>query len=292
MMVEFNARKPEWLTVPSYFSESATVVKKLMRKASLHTVCESAACPNIGECFKKRSAAFLILGDVCTRGCTFCNVTKGKLPLPLPNPKEPKDLANTVMELNLSHVVITSVTRDDLPDGGAGQFARCIKEIRNLNQNISIEVLTPDFKNKVGALEEVLAARPTVFNHNIETVKRLYPEVRKGADYDFSLSVLAKAKDLAPFIYTKSGFMLGLGEEKAEVLALMRDLRRAKVEILTIGQYLRPSLKHHEVARYVPPAEFAAYKEMALDMGFKAVSSSPLTRSSHNAGEILSGLAK
>jgi len=292
MMVEFNAKKPEWLTVPSYFSESATVVKKLMRKASLHTVCESAACPNIGECFKKRSAAFLILGDVCTRGCTFCNVTKGKLPLPPPNPKEPKDLANTVMELNLSHVVITSVTRDDLPDGGAGQFARCIKEIRNLNQNISIEVLTPDFKNKVGALEEVLAARPTVFNHNIETVKRLYPEVRKGADYDFSLSVLAKAKDLAPFIYTKSGFMLGLGEEKAEVLALMRDLRRAKVEILTIGQYLRPSLKHHEVARYVPPAEFAAYKELALDMGFKAVSSSPLTRSSHNAGEILSGLMK
>jgi len=290
-MEKFNARKPEWLTAKSYFSENATTVKKLMRKASLHTVCESAACPNIGECFKKRSAAFLILGNVCTRGCTFCNVTKGKLPLP-PNPKEPKDLANTVRELNLSHVVITSVTRDDLPDGGAEQFVRCIEEIRNLNQNISIEILVPDFKNKVGALKSVLAARPTVFNHNIETVKRLYPEVRKGADYDFSLSVLAKAKDLAPFIYTKSGFMLGLGEEKSEVLNLMRDLRRAKVEILTIGQYLRPSPKHHEVARYVTPAEFAEYKKLALDMGFKAVSSSPLTRSSHNAGEILSGLAK
>jgi len=291
-MEKFNARKPEWLTARSYFSENATAVKKLMRKASLYTVCESAACPNVGECFKKRSAAFLILGNVCTRGCTFCNVTKDKLPLPPPNPKEPKDLANAVRELNLSHVVITSVTRDDLPDGGAEQFIRCIKEIRNLNQNISIEVLVPDFKNKVGSLESVLAARPTVFNHNIETVKRLYPEVRKGADYDFSLSVLAKAKDLAPFIYTKSGFMLGLGEEKSEVLNLMRDLHRAKVEILTIGQYLRPSPKHHEVARYVTPAEFAEYKKLALDMGFKAVSSSPLTRSSHNAGEILSGLAK
>ena len=287
-MVDIHTRKPEWLRVRSYFSEEYNDIRKLMRGHGLCTVCEEAACPNIGECWKKRSAAFLILGDTCTRGCAFCNVKKG-VP-PLLNPQEPQELAKTVESMKLAHVVITSVTRDDLPDGGAGQFAACIKEINKRSPSVSVEVLTPDFQRKEGALQTVLDAKPEVFNHNLETIRRLYPEVRKGADYDHSLHLLAKAKGLAPDIYTKSGVMVGLGETKQEIFAVMDDLRSAGVEILTIGQYLRPSASHREVDRYVTPEEFKEYEIAAKEKGFKAVSASPLTRSSHNAGEVFSAL--
>lgn len=285
-MVDIYKRKPEWLRVKPYFSAESGEIKRLMRTAGLHSVCEEASCPNIGECFKKRTAAFLILGDVCTRACTFCNVDKEGLPR-LVNPKEPSELARTVQTLNLKHVVITSVTRDDLKDGGAEQFASCIKEIRKLMPHTSIEVLCPDFKGKDKALDTVISEEPDVFNHNLETIERLYKTVRKGADYRHSLHLLGEAKALGFKGYTKSGIMLGLGEEKEEVLSLMDDLRSVDVDILTIGQYLRPSLKHHEVIRYIPPEEFAEYKDIAIEKGFKAVSSSPLTRSSHNAFETL-----
>ncbi len=288
-MVDIHTRKPEWLRVQAYFSQEYNEVRKLMRGHGLCTVCEEAACPNIGECWKKRSAAFLILGNTCTRGCAFCNVKKGR-PLP-PNPNEPGELAQTVAKMKLAHVVITSVTRDDLPDGGAGQFALCIKEIKALSPAVTVEVLTPDFQHKDGALEAVLAAKPEVFNHNLETIPRLYPEVRKGADYNHSLRLLERAKELAPKAYTKSGLMVGLGETQTEIFSVMDDLRASGVDILTVGQYLRPSVEHREVDRYVTPEEFKEYELAAKEKGFKAVSSSPLTRSSHNAGELISSLA-
>ncbi len=289
-MVEINDRKPDWLKVQSFFSQEYNDVRRLMRGYALSSVCQEAACPNIGECWKKRSAAFLILGDVCTRKCSFCNIKKGA-PLPV-NPDEPKKLAETVKAMNLKHVVITSVTRDDLDDGGANHFAACINEIHNLALNITVEILTPDFKNKQNALQIVLNAKPQVFNHNIETVQRLYPEVRKAADYLLSLKLLKNAKKISPDVYTKSGIMLGLGETKKEVIQTLDDLRAANVDILTIGQYLRPSIKHKKVERYVTPQEFDEYKKIAKEKGFKAVSSSPLTRSSHNAAELLAAFCE
>jgi lipoic acid synthetase len=254
-----------------------------MRRLNLNTVCEEAACPNIGECWKQRHATVMILGRVCTRACTFCNVATGRPDLL--DPHEPERVAEAVAALGLSHIVVTSVDRDDLDDGGAGHFARTIRAIRAAAPNTTIEVLTPDFLRKAGALETVVAAKPDVFNHNLETVPRLYAEVRPGARYFHSLRLLDEAKRLDPAIFTKSGIMVGLGEEKAEVLQVMDDLRAAEVDFLTIGQYLQPTPKHHPIARFVTPDEFGSYASFALGKGFLLVSASPLTRSSYHAGD-------
>ena len=254
-----------------------------MRSHGLNTVCEEAACPNIGECWSKGHATVMILGSVCTRTCSFCNVASGR-PDRL-DPHEPERLADAVAASGLSHVVITSVDRDDLADGGAAQFVRCIEEIRKAAPAVTIEVLTPDFLRKDGAIEMVVSARPDVFNHNLETVPRLYRPVRPGARYTQSLWLLARAKELAPDLFTKSGMMVGLGEDRDEVFAVMDDLRAANVDFLTIGQYLRPSPEHIPVARYVTPEEFASYRQQALAKGFLMVSASPMTRSSYHAGD-------
>lgn len=275
-------RKPPWIRVKAPTSEQAAEVRRLVRAKSLHTVCEEAACPNIGECWGQRHATFMILGDVCTRACAFCNVKTGK-PGPV-DPDEPRRVAEAVAAMGLEHVVITSVDRDDLPDGGAHQFVRCIEEVRRSSPGTTIEVLTPDFRNKPGALEAVVAARPDVFNHNLETVPRLYRRIRPSARYFHSLWVLWRAKELAPDIFTKSGIMVGLGEEREEVLQVMDDLRAARVDFLTIGQYLQPTRRHHPVVRYVEPQEFEDYARIARAKGFLLVASSPLTRSSHHAG--------
>jgi lipoic acid synthetase len=254
-----------------------------MRALSLNTVCEEAACPNIGECWKQKHATVMILGRVCTRACTFCNVATGK-PDQL-DPHEPEHVAEATAALGLAHIVVTSVDRDDLDDGGAQQFVRVIEAIRRRAPGTTIEVLTPDFLHKPGAIERVVAAKPDVFNHNLETVPRLYPEVRPGARYFQSLRLLDTVKRLDAAMFTKSGLMVGLGEERSEVLQVMDDLRAADVDFLTIGQYLQPTPKHHEVARFVPPDEFEGLKRMALGKGFLMVSASPLTRSSYFAGE-------
>ncbi len=254
-----------------------------MRALKLNTVCEEAACPNIGQCWKERHATVMILGSVCTRACTFCNVATGRPDLF--DPHEPARVGEAVAKLGLNHIVVTSVDRDDLPDGGAMQFVRTIEAIRRGAPNTTIEVLTPDFLKKGGALEAVVAARPDVFNHNLETVPRLYGEVRPGARYFHSLRLLDRVKDIDPAMFTKSGLMVGLGEEKAEVLQVMDDLRSARVDFLTIGQYLQPTPKHHRVARFVTPDEFDGYRQMAYGKGFLMVASSPLTRSSYLAGE-------
>jgi lipoyl synthase len=277
------ARKPPWIRVKAPGSTRWAETQKIVKEHRLVTVCEEAGCPNIGECWEKRHATFMIMGDTCTRACAFCNVKTG-LPRPL-DLAEPDRVAEAVKKLSLAHVVITSVDRDDLDDGGAEHFAKVVAAIRAASPNSTIEVLTPDFLRKQGALEKVVAAKPDVFNHNLETVASKYLKVRPGARYFHSIRLLQRVKEIDPGIFTKSGIMLGLGEERHEVLQLMDDLRTADVDFLTIGQYLQPTKKHHPVERFVPPDEFDAFAEIALAKGFLLVSSSPLTRSSHHAGE-------
>ncbi len=276
-------RKPPWLRVRAPTSRAFHETRRLMRGKRLHTVCEEAACPNIGECWQRRHATFMILGDTCTRACAFCNVKTGR-PKPV-DPLEPVHLAEAVAEMGLAHVVITSVDRDDLEDGGALQFVRCIEELRRRAPTVTVEVLTPDFLRKDGAVEKVIDARPDVFNHNLETVPRLYRTVRPGARYFHSLRLLQRVKERDPSIFTKSGIMVGLGEERREIHQVMDDLRSADVDFLTIGQYLQPTTRHHRVERFVPPEEFEAYARTARAKGFLMVSASPLTRSSYHAGE-------
>lgn len=277
------ARKPEWIRVKAPGSPQWAATRAIVKEHGLVTVCEEAGCPNIGECWEKKHATFMILGDICTRACAFCNVKTG-LPRAV-DPAEPIRIGEAVKKLGLAHAVITSVDRDDLEDGGAGHFAKVVAAIRAASPNTTIEVLTPDFLRKQGALETVVAAQPDVFNHNVETVASNYLTVRPGARYFHSIRLLQRVKEISPGIFTKSGMMLGLGEERHEVLQLMDDLRTADVDFLTIGQYLQPTRKHHEVVRFVSPDEFAYYAEIALAKGFLLVSASPLTRSSHHAGE-------
>jgi len=276
-------RKPDWIRVKAPGSPVYNETRNIVREHGLVTVCEEAGCPNIGECWTKRHATFMIMGDTCTRACAFCNVRTG-LPGPL-DPLEPEGVANAVEKLQLKHVVITSVDRDDLADGGARHFARTISAIRKLTPDTTIEVLTPDFLRKDGALEIVVEAKPDVFNHNLETVPGLYLTVRPGARYFHSLRLLQQVKELDPDIFTKSGIMVGLGEKREEVLQVMDDQRAASVDFLTIGQYLQPSRKHHPIDRFVTPEEFKSYETIAYSKGFLLVSSSPLTRSSHHAGD-------
>src|SRR4051794_33164529 len=276
-------RKPDWIRVRAPASPGYAETSRIVREHRLNTVCVEASCPNIGECWEQKHATFMIMGDTCTRACAFCNVKTG-LPDAL-DAHEPERVADAVAKLGLAHVVVTSVDRDDLADGGAQHFADVIRAIRARSPATTIEVLTPDFLRKEGAVETVVTARPDVFNHNLETVPSLYLTVRPGARYFASLRLLQRAKELDPQIFTKSGIMLGLGEERNEVLQVMDDLRAANVDFLTIGQYLQPTRKHHEVVRFVPPEEFEALKTVAYAKGFLMVSSSPLTRSSHHAGE-------
>jgi len=276
-------RKPAWIRVKAPTSATYQETRALMRRLDLRTVCEEAACPNIGECWSKKHATMMILGDVCTRACAFCNVATG-LPDKL-DPHEPAHVGEAVAALGLSHIVITSVDRDDLDDGGAAHFAETIRQIRAQAPATTIEVLTPDFLRKPGAVETVVAARPDVYNHNLETVPRLYRPVRPGARYFASLQLLAKVKALDPSLFTKSGLMVGLGETREEVFQVMDDMRVADVDFLTIGQYLQPTPKHHPVERFVPPEEFQELKRMAEGKGFLLVAASPLTRSSYHAGE-------
>ena len=277
------ARKPEWIRVKAPGSPQWEATRKIVKEHGLVTVCEEAGCPNIGECWEKKHATFMIMGDTCTRACAFCNVKTG-LPRAL-DPTEPARVAEAVKKLGLAHAVVTSVDRDDLDDGGAEHFANVVGAIRAASSTTTVEVLTPDFLRKRGALETVVAAKPDVFNHNLETVASKYLEVRPGARYFHSIRLLQRVKEIDPGIFTKSGMMLGLGEARHEVLQLMDDLRIADVDFLTIGQYLQPTRKHHPVARFVPPDEFASYAEVALAKGFLLVSASPLTRSSHHAGD-------
>jgi len=276
-------RKPDWIRVKAPVSKGYNATQSIVRENKLVTVCEEAGCPNIGECWEKKHATFMIMGDTCTRACAFCNVKTG-LPGAL-DAAEPEHVASAVAKLGLSHVVITSVDRDDLADGGADHFARTIRAIREQCPTTTIEILTPDFLRKPGALEHVVAARPDVFNHNLETVPSKYLTVRPGARYFHSIRLLQQVKELDPTMFTKSGIMVGLGEERNEVLQLMDDLRTAQVDFLTIGQYLQPSRKHHPVVRFVTPDEFKSYEAVAYAKGFLMVSSSPLTRSSHHAGD-------
>lgn len=276
-------RKPDWIRVKAPGSPQWAATRAIVKEHKLVTVCEEAGCPNIGECWAKRHATFMIMGDTCTRACAFCNVRTG-LPRPL-DPGEPERIAEAIAKLELAHVVVTSVDRDDLTDGGAGHFAKVIEAIRSASGGTTIEVLTPDFLRKPGALETLVAAKPDVFNHNLETVPSKYLSVRPGARYFHSVRLLQRAKELDPALFTKSGIMVGLGEERHEVLQLMDDLRTADVDFLTIGQYLQPTLKHHAVMRFVPPDEFAGLADIARAKGFLMVSASPLTRSSHHADE-------
>jgi lipoic acid synthetase len=276
-------KKPDWIRVKAPVSAGYRATQQIMRANKLVTVCEEAGCPNIGECWEKKHATFMILGDTCTRACAFCNVKTG-LPGAL-DPEEPTHVGEATAKLGLSHIVVTSVDRDDLPDGGAGHFVETIRAIRARCPQTTIEVLTPDFLRKDGALEAVVAAKPDVFNHNLETVPSLYLAVRPGARYFHSMRLLQRVKELDPTMFTKSGIMVGLGEERNEVLQVMDDLRSANVDFLTIGQYLQPTRKHHEVKRFVPPDEFKALETIAYAKGFLMVSATPLTRSSHHAGE-------
>ncbi|MBP9877223.1 MAG: lipoyl synthase [Alphaproteobacteria bacterium] len=276
-------RKPDWIRVKAPTSQTYHETRDLMRSLKLNTVCEEAACPNIGECWQKKHATFMILGSVCTRACSFCNVATGR-PDQL-DPHEPDNVAEAVAKMGLEHVVITSVDRDDLDDGGADHFVRTILAIRAASPATTIEILTPDFMKKPGAIEAVAIARPDVFNHNLETVPRLYPSIRPGARYFTSLSLLQEVKTHDPTIFTKSGLMVGLGETREEILQVMDDLRAADVDFLTIGQYLQPTLKHAALDRYVTPDEFQSYEKMAFGKGFLMVSASPLTRSSYHAGD-------
>ncbi len=276
-------RKPEWIRVKAPLSKGYAETRALVRSKKLHTVCEEAACPNIGECWEKKHATMMIMGDTCTRACAFCNVKTG-LPAPL-DPEEPGHVAEAVLEMGLHHVVITSVDRDDLADGGAGHFAKVVRAIRETAPQTTIEILTPDFLRKNGAAEIVIDAKPDVFNHNLETVPRLYLSIRPGARYYHSMRLLEKVKERDPQMFTKSGIMVGLGESREEVMQVMDDMRSAGVDFITIGQYLQPTRKHAAVDRFVHPDEFKSYETMARAKGFLMVSASPLTRSSHHAGE-------
>ena len=279
----YSVKKPEWLKVRAPSSDNWKKVKNLMDTKKLVTVCEEAACPNIGECWSKKHATMMILGEICTRACAFCNIQTGT-PQAI-DVFEPIRVAEAVYDMGLEHVVITSVDRDDLPDGGAAQFANTITEIRSKSPFTSIEILTPDFRNKNNALEKVMISKPDVFNHNLETVPSLYNEVRPGARYFTSLQLLYDAKKLMPNVFTKSGIMVGFGETKKEVLQLMDDLRAADVDFLTIGQYLQPTPKHYPIKEFITPDLFETYKKHAFGKGFLMVSSSPLTRSSYHASD-------
>ena len=277
-------RKPEWLRVRAPGSEGYAQTRNLVKANGLVTVCEEAACPNIGECWSQSHATMMIMGEICTRACAFCNVTTGK-PNPL-DPTEPARVAEAVAKMGLKHVVITSVDRDDLADGGAAHFAAVVGAIREQAPGATVEILTPDFLRKpLTAIETVIDARPDVFNHNLETVPRLYLSIRPGARYFHSLRLLERVKECDPRQFTKSGLMVGLGESKEEVMQVMDDMRSAGVDFITIGQYLQPTRKHAAIDRYVTPDEFKAYEEIARAKGFLMVSASPLTRSSHHAGE-------
>jgi lipoic acid synthetase len=276
-------QKPDWIRVKAPASPGYNATRQIVKENGLHTVCEEAGCPNIGECWDKKHATFMIMGDTCTRACAFCNVKTG-LPGAL-DPAEPAHVAEATAKLGLSHIVITSVDRDDLDDGGAAHFASVIRAIRAHCPTTTIEVLTPDFQRKDGAVETVVAARPDVFNHNLETVPSKYLTVRPGARYFGSIRLLQRVKEIDPAMFTKSGIMVGLGEERNEILQVMDDLRAADVDFLTIGQYLQPSRKHHPVLRFLPPDEFKSLEIIAYAKGFSLVSASPLTRSSHHAGE-------
>lgn len=276
-------RKPEWLRVRAPTSLAVGETKALMRRLGLNTVCEEAACPNIGSCWEQRHATVMILGDTCTRACAFCNVKTG-MPGPV-DPLEPGHVAEAAAALGLSHIVVTSVDRDDLPDGGAAQFVKVIEAIRARSPATTIEILTPDFRNKPdAAVEAIVAARPDVYNHNLETVPRLYPTIRPGARYYHSLRLLERVKTLDPALFTKSGLMVGLGEHRLEMHQVMDDMRVAGVDFLTIGQYLQPTPRHAPVVEYVPPSTFASYRTVAEAKGFLLVAATPLTRSSHHAG--------
>lgn len=276
-------KKPSWLKVKAPVSKEYHDLHKMMRGMTLNTVCEEAACPNIGECWKQKHASFMILGAVCTRACAFCNVATGKPDLL--DPHEPENVGRAVAEMGLNHVVVTSVDRDDLEDGGAQHFAETVSSIRERSPKTTIEILTPDFQHKPSALDIVAASRPDVFNHNLETVPRLYPTIRPGARYFHSLKLLSEVKQRDPSIFTKSGIMVGLGETKEEIFQVMDDMRSADIDFITIGQYLQPTAKHAPVDRFVTPEEFEEYKSRARARGFLMVSASPLTRSSHHAGE-------
>ena len=279
-----SPRKPEWIRVKAPTSAGYRDTKKIMRDNGLVTVCEEAGCPNVGECWSQGHATMMIMGDICTRGCAFCNIATGR-PDAL-DLFEPGKVAHAVEKLGLNHVVITSVDRDDLTDGGAEHFAQTIRAIRRRAPETTIEILTPDFRKAApGALEVVVEARPDVFNHNLETVPGLYPEVRPGARYFHSLRLLQKVKELDPTLFTKSGLMVGLGETRGQVGQVMDDMRAADIDFLTIGQYLQPTPKHHAVDRFVHPDEFASYEKSAYAKGFLMVSATPLTRSSYHAGE-------
>jgi lipoyl synthase len=276
-------RKPDWLRVKAPTSPEYNETRKLMRSLNLNTVCEEAACPNIGECWKQKHATVMILGDVCTRACAFCNVKTG-MPRKV-DPIEPQHVAEAAGQLGLEHIVVTSVDRDDLPDGGASQFVKVIEALRHHAPNTTIEILTPDFRNKaIEAVKRIVDARPDVYNHNLETVPRLYPTIRPGARYYHSLRLLETVKTLDASIFTKSGVMVGLGEERLEVHQVMDDMRSADIDFLTMGQYLQPTPKHAKVDRFITPDEFKAYGSMGKAKGFLLVAASPLTRSSYHAG--------
>ena len=280
--VENNIKRPSWIKVKAPQSNAFSKTNKIIKSLDLNTVCEEAACPNIGECWNKKHATFMILGRVCTRKCTFCNIATG-----FPNKldkDEPRKIAKAVDALNLRHVVITSVDRDDLIDGGAKQFSECIQNIRNLNKDITIEILTPDFQRKENAINIIINAKPDVFNHNLETIPRLYKKVRKGADYFHSLNLLKTIKNKGD-IWTKSGLMVGLGESLNEIFEVMIDMREHNVDFLTVGQYLQPSKGHQKLLKYYSPEEFSYIEDEAKRLGFKMVSCSPLTRSSYHADE-------
>ena len=279
-----RARKPDWIRVKAPTSVGFAETRALMRRLNLATVCEEAACPNIGECWTKKHATVMILGDTCTRACAFCNVKTG-MPRAV-DPLEPQHTADAAAALGLEHIVVTSVDRDDLPDGGASQFVKVIEALRRTTPQTTIEILTPDFRNKSrGAVESIVAARPDVYNHNLETVPRLYPTIRPGARYYASLRLLESVKRLDPSIFTKSGMMMGLGEARMEVHQVMDDMRSADVDFLTLGQYLQPTPRHARVEEFVTPTAFASYAAIARAKGFLLVASSPLTRSSYHAGD-------
>jgi len=277
-------RKPDWIRVKAPTSKTYGATRDLMRELNLNTVCEEAACPNIGECWSKKHATVMILGDVCTRACAFCNVKTG-MPRAV-DAAEPEHVAEAAAKLGLEHIVITSVDRDDLPDGGAGQFVKVIEALRRTTPGTTIEILTPDFRNKMqAAVEAIVAAGPDVYNHNLETVPRLYPTIRPGARYYASLRLLEEVKRHSPTVFTKSGIMLGLGEQRLEVHQVMDDMRCAGIDFLTMGQYLRPTPKHTEVVEFVTPTAFGSYGAIARAKGFLQVAASPLTRSSYHAGD-------
>ncbi len=281
---EARPRKPDWIRVKAPTSKGVMNTRALMREKNLTTVCEEAACPNLGECWSKKHATVMILGDTCTRACAFCNVRTG-MPR-IVDPAEPQHVADVAAAMDLEHIVVTSVDRDDLPDGGAGQFVKVIEAVRRARPQTTIEILTPDFRGRVdAALDMIVAARPDVYNHNLETVPRLYPTIRPGARYYASLRLLEQVKARDPSIFTKSGIMLGLGEERLEVHQVMDDMRCAGIDFLTMGQYLRPTPKHAEVKDFVTPKAFDAYAAIARAKGFLLVASSPLTRSSYHAGD-------